>query len=422
MRYLFRWLSILFFMSCLSSCHDNSDVNESHCSQKKAERTVLIYMAAQNTLGLDGYQRRDSTEISAGRQYIDDCNHLLVFIDDAQNPRIYKYTRNKAIPEIVRTWQTDDNSTSSNVLQNILEWTMVNYPAYEYGLVLWSHADGWIPATKPASLNNISPFSFGLDTGTTDLSKDSEGTQMEIKDMVAAIDASGIHFRYIFFDACLMQNIEVAYALRNVSDYVIGSPISIPAAGADYTHQIRSGLFSKNIPDIVTTYYEDICDIKNYPIYDDYGIVISAIQTDKLSQLANILNKAFEVAELPNQKDFNMTNVLNYQAYTSRYFFRPHNYDMQQAIRSLLPSSLAEKVIQKLKEVIIAQAATPCFYIGPSYYSFQNIDLQNYSGVSMFVPLVEYELNAPLTPLGNLNEAFRQTEWYHDAGWEHTGW
>ena len=111
---------------------------------------------------------------------------------------------------------------------------------------MWSHADGWIPATNTEyARGRMRPFSFGIDTGTADMGNDARGTQMDIDDMAAAIAAAGVRLRYIFFDACLMQNVEVAYALRNVTDYVVAAPMSIPAAGADYTHQLQAGLLDR---------------------------------------------------------------------------------------------------------------------------------------------------------------------------------
>lgn len=417
-----RWFVLLLAVLSLTvttGCHDS----EPAPPQGPAGRTVLIYMAAQNSLGQWGNQRRDSMEIAEGSRYIADNNRLLVFMDDATNPRIYIYTRAHKRPQLVRMWPADKCSADPEMLKEVWAWTVANYPAAEYGLVMWSHADGWIPATNTEyTRGRMRPFSFGIDTGTADMGNDARGTQMDIDDMAAAIAAAGVRLRYIFFDACLMQNVEVAYALRNVTDYVVAAPMSIPAAGADYTHQLQAGLFSKDVADIVTTYHADITDPGKTNDYGDYGIVMSAVRTDKLAGLADALRRALPRSEAAGRSSADMAGVLNYQAYTSHYFFRPHNYDMQAALRALLPDGADAEARRALDEAVVAKAATDRFYIGPGYYSYQHVDTDNYSGISMFVPQSVYTENAGRTKLGDLNEAFRRTAWYRDAGWAATEW
>ena len=41
-------------------------------------------------------------------------------------------------------------------------------------------------------------------------------------------------FRFIMFDACFMQSVEVAYELRDCCDYYIGFPAENPGPGAAY--------------------------------------------------------------------------------------------------------------------------------------------------------------------------------------------
>ena len=58
---------------------------------------------------------------------------------------------------------------------------------------------------------------------------------MNIEDLVTILSADAVpHFDFVLFDACFMQSIEVAYALRNFTDYYIGSPTEIPGPGARY--------------------------------------------------------------------------------------------------------------------------------------------------------------------------------------------
>ena len=55
---------------------------------------------------------------------------------------------------------------------------------------------------------------------------DGNTTQMDLSALADAITAAGIHMDYIFFDACLMQTVEGAWALRHgeVKDLGNGGP------------------------------------------------------------------------------------------------------------------------------------------------------------------------------------------------------
>lgn len=381
-------------------------------------RTVLVYMCAQNSLGADLRHRSDSAELAEGRKFLADEDRLLVFLDDGGKPRIYLFTRDEKHPRVVRRWTEDICSTKPETFAEVLNWTRENYPSREYGLVMWSHADGWLPATDR---NYVRPYSFGIDTGSSSMRGD-KGPQMDVRDMARAIVAGGMHFRYIFFDACLMQNIETCYALRGVTDYVIASPMSIPAAGAFYTHQMQNGLFAADPTEIVGTYWQDVTDEVLWNDYDDYGIVISAVRTRRLEELAALMAEVLPRSEAARELWPDVSGVQYYQAYTSSYFYRPHNYDMRDAMRRLLSAGDYARMDRLLDEIIVRKEATDYFWIGPGYWTYGTVDKEHYCGLSMFVPQEVYGGNSRFTPLGDLNEAFRHTEWYEAAGWKHTRW
>ena len=320
---------LLLLTLLLCSCHDNTPTPEPvEPGSVTARRTVLVYMSAQNSL--INNVATDSAEIMNGRQYLANNDRMLFFIDDGQSPRLYRVARQWSKPQLVQQWSNNLCSTDPNTLQSVLQWVKTQFPAHEYGLVMWSHADGWLPATDtnyPTTLNAhvaARPFSFGIDTGNQSVWTD-DGTQMNVTDMAQAIVQSGMHCRYIMFDACLMQNLEVAYALRHATDYVVASPMSIHNAGAYYTHQLRSGLFAQSPDSIALTYYNDVVNYAD-SIYDHMGIAISCIQTDQLEPLAALMKQALPHSLLANGQSANMAQVLSYQNYTYRFYWRPHNY------------------------------------------------------------------------------------------------
>ena len=428
MRHIFP---LLFLLLGILSCHDDkSETILPNPPVETARRTVLIYCAAQNSLGVSGTYYKsawteDSLELAAGKHFISDDDRLLVFVDDAYHPRLYRF-RADAAPELVWQWGYDANSANPATFKDVLLRVKERFPAEEYGLSMWSHADGWIPSSntnysKARTLPTLSPLSFGIDVGTngnmhsdhTSNNKDL-GAQMNITDMAIAIRESGLHFTYIFFDACLMQCVEVAYELRDVTDYLIASPISIAAAGAYYTHMLERGFFSANPTDIAKTYYEDVTSEELARVYDDFGIVISALKTKELDALAAAVRTALADIDFSAYPD--LTKAHAYHVYSYNYYFRPHYYDMRSALRHLLTDAQFAPVEAALTRATAFYAATHKYWVGPRDSDYHSLALSECCGVSMFFPQKAYADNASRCDFGNHNETYPQTAWAKAIG------
>lgn len=421
-----RLLTIYILILCAAACHKEEAETPEPATPippavlaPQGQRTVLVYMAAQNSLGHDDFHRDDSLEIVKGAEALQEGQSLMLFIDDKAAPRLYALRAGDEQPALVKRWAEDANSTAAATLAAALELMKTYCPAEEYGLVMWSHADGWLPPTESAE---VTPLSFGIDTGKNSPSTDN-GTQMAVETIAQTIKAAGLRFQYIFFDACLMQCLEVDYALREVTDLVIASPMAIAAAGAYYTHQVRNGLFSPAPEDIVDIYLADVTDPALKDDYDDYGVVLSAVRTAALEPLAAALRSALPASLATGRRSADLSAATNYHAYVRKYYYRPHYYDAAEALSALLPDEAVRvPVLAALSQAVVRKAATPRYWIGPSDTTYQTVDLTTYSGVSLFVPQYIYTRNAKFTPYGDLNTLFQKTEWYSAAGWAQTGW
>lgn len=423
---------LLLLLLLLLSCHDDkSEAVLPDTPEESARRTVLMYCAAQNSLGYSSRYYKsawteDSLELVAGKHFISDNDRLLVFVDDAFHPRLYRF-RADADPELVLQWGYDANSASPTTFKEVLTRVKEHFPAQEYGLCMWSHADGWVPSSNTnytrSTFNappTISPLSFGIDVGEhgnmySDTSGDgiTLGAQMNIADMEKAIHDSGLHLTYIFFDACLMQCVEVAYELRDVTDYLIASPISIAAAGAYYTHLLERGFFSPNPTDIAKTYYEDVTSNELAQAYDDFGIVISVIKTSEMDALAEAVRTALADVDFTTYPD--LTAAHAYHVYSYNYYYRPHYYDMRSALRHLLTDAQFAPVDEAITSATAFYAATHKYWVGPRNNDYHNIT-SDCCGISMFFPQKEYADNSSRCEYGNHNETYRSTSWAHAIG------
>lgn len=448
------------FLSLLSSgCSndlENEDKSNKDCFNDTAtfRRTVIVYMAAENSLG--GYTSNtscsmaDSAEIVNSAVYMNKYDNVLMYIDDANESRIYrvcKPTSGQSI-RLVKKYNYNQCSSDPQVLQEVLTWSKQNYPSASYGLVMWSHGDSWLPSPN----TKYPTRSFGIDNngnGYFNTTKDGEiGLEMNINDMARVITASKINLDFIFFDACMMQSIEVSYELRNATRYIIGAPCVTPGIGAYYTSLIKNGFFAypasdQNISEIAKNYYHAATTM---PEYTSYGIVLSVVKTSELETLATATKKIIEEA-ISKKASHDMTTIQPYSFYHFKLFYRPELFDAASAMKTLLSEASYTEWRKAMDRAVIYKQATPHFYVFnlslswpsqsilsqcPNYSFCEQINSKNeyyikpdqdtYCGVSMFVPNQIYTAYADRCLYGNLNHAFKTTAWYKAAGWEKTGW
>lgn len=106
-------------------------------------------------------------------------------------------------------------------LADFIKWTAENYPADRYMLVLWDHGGGV-------------PFGYGEDELAHRTDTDGR-TGFSVSEVAAAAKESGVKFDVIGFDACLMQDIEIASAFEPYADYYLGSEETEGGFGWYYT-------------------------------------------------------------------------------------------------------------------------------------------------------------------------------------------
>ena len=453
------------------------------------KKTVLVYMAAQNSLGAKGFALEDSTEMANGMKYLHDKERVLMFLDDNKAPRLYELRKGLHTPRLLRKWETDINSADTAQLTRMLRFMQEFSPSESYGLVLWSHASGWVPSpksvareerynaantastfaqsgnTQSAPLQQVTsrstrnqlwetntttdhaaqssltgrkpsafhPQSYGMDVGPNGNWKGDKAAlgdwadEINIEDLSEAITASGIHLRFIHFDCCLMGGIESYYELRNNADYIAASPMEISAIGGFYTDMLRWGYFSDEIKDLGITYSNYYLNKGSQPYYDNFGLVFSIVNTKRLQAIADTMKSVVKenYPALKTDGSWNYPQVENaqdYSRYTSRFHYRPHFYDMNDALRLTLPEKDWNRVKKTIDAAIVYKFSTGRFFTGLTYTDEIHMDLENYCGISMFMPQQIYTKNAKKSAHGNLNEQFRKTKWYSAAGWKAAGW
>ena len=394
---------LLTVVFCLfTGCHDDLVPPDSPTPRAEAERTVIVYMAGDNSLGNTlSYNAipLGTTEMVKGKDMIPGDVNFIVFVDDMQHtPAIYELSRSGGM-QLWKRYEEELCTTDSLTMLNVLREIEYYFPARHYGITFWSHASGWAPERQSTRMKT-----FGKDE-TNPTGK----LEMEIPvlhDVLAQLP----RFDYIFFDACFMQCIEVAYELRDVTNYMVGSPAEIPGPGAPYDKLIGA-LCTSDVKGIVQGY----CN--KYPgTYDNFfysGVLLSCIDCAQIEPLAQLTGQL--LTPLFTGRSEQPTD--GFQAYCNNLTKYTHYYDMRTTMRRLLNEDDYTAWLELFDKAVPLRTLTST----RSWYSSglcnlpYVIDPECYGGVSMFIPSEAYATYG-------WNEDFRKTSWYDALGWDETGW
>lgn len=383
-------LYLIYICAMLTACHrHHSEEAAPLWKAETGERTVIIYMMAENSM--DEYTSLDIEEMVATKSEIPDSVHYVIYKDDTDLPIIQYITDSTGLQDYYVFPQDHYSTDSVQMLQN-LRFIIDAFPARHYTLVFWSHASGWIPRHK----------TLGIDNGQNN--RFDTGHRMNISELRWTLQQLP-HTDMLFFDACFMQNIEVAYELRHVTDWIVGSPAEIPGPGAPY-NKIMKGLCDGDAQAVTLAYSAEYPNTRR-DVYK--GVVLSAIRCSELDNLAQackefIPQSFVDRAEVPTH---------GVQSYCDYYNSGTYHFDMGSFFYHLLE----EDDYLRWKEAYTA--AVPCRPAATRWFarrkSFAVIEDTLHNGaVSMFLP------DAVDKP--GWNTLFHETEWYHASGWDETGW
>ena len=394
-----------------SACHKDDEIKivPNGDDVYAPSRTVLVYFVAENNLTYS--LNTDANEILEGMKTegLWEGDRLLLYIDDIDLPRFYMIDRNTTATRLsdltpVKTYSEEVNSSSPEQLAEALAFMRSKYPANSYGLVMGSHASGWIPSTYPGDYEKKSRprYSFGIDNGKNSSSGSLNGSQMNIDDMARVIEQSG-GVDFIFFDACFMQTVEVAYELRNAAKYIIGSPAEIPGPGAYYQTMVPAMFKATGYEEaMLSAYYDYYTTVRT-----DYGIVLSCVETAGMDRFASYMKTVID-NHRNDILDANYSSIQNYFRFGSWATHIPDMYDMQGIMKQVLSESEFEQWKEELAQVVT------CKHAGQWYSAFNGrlnyIDDEQCSGMAMFVPLSKYDGRT-----NEYNKTYPETAWGKDV-------
>lgn len=418
MRYIYCLL-LLVLVSC-----GNDDSNDNP-DMVTARRTVVVYMSGDNNLSTMGFLENDISEIKEGRKKVSKDENLVVYVDqktDGKTPFLARVTQDGKLDTLYR-YHEDFYSSDPQRMTDVLNKAIQLCPAKEdYGLVFWGHATGWL-----IEKDSISHRAYGLDQ----YSNQSEGLQLcwiNLPSLREVLTSLHVKWKFIFFDCCNMLNAEVAYELRENTEYLIGSPAEIPGKGAPYQLVVKD-MFTHNDETLYTSlcnhYYEQDEE-------DEEHTPLAVVKTDAMPQLATATRQILPQLNLYLTTSEDPTRNAIY------YYGDPKEenckslYDMQDIIHTALKDDDAsyqqwknafDQAVVYSRSSTLWQTDFSDIYFD-NYISFSDFTEikdgirvfkhgDDYCGVmSMFFPMEKYN-----TTLHPYNEDIKQLRWYYAVGW-----
>lgn len=362
------------------------------------KRTVLVHIAGDNSLS--SFAFKDLAEMKLGMQEADaTALHLLVYLDTGDSPRLVelKKSGDTVVEEVVREYE-DRNSCGLEETREVFDavFSNPNFEAESYGLIYWSHADGWIP------YGEASTRWVGQDKTDGD-------HRMNISELVSLLKTTP-HFSFIMFDACFMSSVEVAYELRNFTDYYIGSPTENPGPGAPYDKLVPLMAEDNAAVRMAQVYFASYEAIYNGGIGISNnnwtgGTSICVMRTSALQELASITAQLLPQEDVDNAELMEKVFDYDHDGWGRDYV---GYFDLKQMMQEILDEDSFATWEQAFDDAIAYWNTT-----AKNYSQVVGMfSMEGANGITQYIP-------------GNSASratAYRSMSWYQDAGLSALGW
>lgn len=454
-------LYLLLSLLVMTGCSKDDGTAE----DARTRRTIMVYFNAENNL----YEAasEDLKEIVTGsRNLPSDCN-LLVFYDVLTKPVIYSVKNGEKVA--VKTYETDIDASDADNMLSVFQTMIALSPSDEYATVFWGHGDGPVIENGTSSANSLDveftesssnePNSYGADYNSNSASRSTGVTWIDLP-VLANVMKQLPKQEFIFFDACCMQSIEVAYELRNCTKYFIAAPCETPSFGAPYASTVSRMCLSnpeEAAKAIAADYtsdnnkWEAVVGSTGYKVSDIFGRGgMTVVKTENIAALLQATNKALKTisaSSSPLELTFSFpadshdaTSCIYYLKTAGSRWGMPVLYDMNDVMLHNLSSEAYSEWKAAFDDVVIYNPAPKdirdtdvCSWFGgdnisifgttlpmmskKNFSSFY-ISSDTYGGVSMYVP--NNLFNYYTTP--NMNTRMYDYEWCKQVGWKDLGW
>lgn len=377
-------LSLLFF-----SCKE-----EESSPVKETKRITLLYAVNNSNLSYDYVE--NERKMLKGLSGIDtEVYPFYVYKKDSGEAKLCRAkvsTDGNMQMHTVKIYSDDMLSTDPERLKEVIADVFSRNPGIPGTLFMWGHGSGWYPEfsshqkTAKAAKASVDPMPGVLNYSFGGEGADSshKGDWMDLLEMAGAIP-SGI-FETIWFDACYMSGIEVAYELREKCRYMVAYPTEIYSDGLPYDLVLPKVVGDS--PDLIGA----AGTLYDYYHANSLAVTVAVMDLSFIEPLAERCRDMIKGGK--GRPDF--SSLKNYSR-SSRY--KLYDFGQFQKAYSSMNGTMAQNVLfdEALKNFIL--------YKECSSFDFNNrpIDRNVYSGLSVH----------PFTDDGSsVDEYYKHTSWY----------
>lgn len=377
---LFRYqLIICSVVLLLAACHEEP----APAPVLPVNRTVLVYMVASNNLGTGRFDEADLAEMQQAAKAgdITDGRLLVYHVPPSGDPVLKEVTASGI--DTLAMYDSETSSVSSVRMRAVFDDMRRVAPADEYGLVLWSHASGWLQDGIDDELDNagemVAPLAFGFD----------KGQKMNLTTLARTLQ--GQNFGFVYFDCCYMGSVEVAYELRHATPLIVGSPSELPSNGMPYNRNIRC--FFAPEADLLTAARN------TFELYDgEFGAnrtcTMSVINTAALDGLAAVVRDIYSGASDPWPAGYEPQRYMTES--------RCYHFDLGHYVEALgSDDALLAEFRRFMDEAVLYEAATP--------FLWNRLAVESHCGLTTYI--FENEAQSRI-------KGYDTTSWFSDVASE----
>lgn len=375
--YNYLWsvvICTLLFSAC-SKDDDNSSPQEAPLKNK----TVLAYFVGDISLWF--CIEESVNKLEAGWQ--DDLDgNLLIYLDHSphltqfSSPVLLKVRHDETdriVSEVVKTYP-DQDAGDPKVMHNVLSDVLEMYPAQSHGLIIGTHGSGAAPGSITED-PHATPDTRAI------CGSDRYDSQLEIYQLAELLP---IHYEFILFHACLMGNVETAYALKDKCDFMVASSEPLPGPALPYDI-ITPYFFTEpqadfyHVLDKSTEWYDALPDDEYQPL------TLSVTRTDKLDLLA--------AATKPLIKRYSTNPTSFYNKMNNAYEYGMNDespsmfYDMKQVV-SLQMEEATSPTAEEYAFRDALNAAVPLVCASKTWET-EKLDIEDICGLSCYIPFAD---------------------------------
>lgn len=401
-----KLLMMLCTLAAFAACSSDDDGgNDGRPATMTDGRTVLVYMAAENSLS--PHVANSLQQMKAGSRLIGNGNTLLVYVDRSEPTELPwlarisdgKVTDSVSIADMGISKQ-NEYASDPQVMEDVMKYAYGHYPAKrDYGLVLWGHSTGWL--IDPDSI--ATTRAYGVDNGQN--SRSNVGRWMNLPTLARVLGKQP-HLKFILADCCNFMCIESLYELRSVADYIIGSPAEIPGVGAPY-QTVVPAMFGA-----ADDFYRGVADGYYAQQVSGRTLPLSVFRTSEMTAVAQATRSVLTGIRSSLGSGYaDLTGLIHYYN-TGAVFSTEYNmfYDAGDFVRKYAQEAAYQAWRQALERAVVYKKFAATWNTDKTWAAFYadfTATEDRYHGVSMYVPQDNGKGS-----YARYNQAIRQMQWY----------